>query len=542
MLRNYWLWAILSGASICAMPSASWGMSAAEVAKIAKSTAVEIASTSSQGSGIIIQQRGNKYLVLTAAHVVRSSPQTYEIITADNIHHQIQPATIQPLPGVDLAVVEFVSNQIYPTPKLGNASESTEGTTIYVSGFPLGTVAIDRSVFSFTDGKVTANSSKPLKDGYSLIYSNNTLPGMSGGGVFNDKGELVAIHGKGDVDTKIKASELNPDVRVKTGFNLGIPINTFRRLASKMGIDTGIVVALAPSTSPKSDDFVLAGFDRVSKNDFKGSVREFTKALALNPQLASAKFWRGACRLLAGDPRGAIADLTATIARNPNKIEAYMYRGSAYAKLGNRQQALADLDKAVALQPESDVAYSNRCSLRFQLKDFQAALTDCVRAIQINPYEQIYYSWRGSTYYQLNRYREAIADQSIAIKGDPHNGLAYLNRGLARVGFGDLSGAIADYTLGFKLTPNLTAIALTNRGVAKFQLGDRGGARTDLNQAIALDADAPKALYHRGLLKAATGDRQGGIIDLQVAAKLYLQHKDRTEYQLTINKIAELQQ
>jgi V8-like Glu-specific endopeptidase len=34
--------------------------------------------------------------------------------------------------------------------------------------------------------------------GYTIIYSAPTLPGMSGGGVFNGNGQLVAIHGYGD--------------------------------------------------------------------------------------------------------------------------------------------------------------------------------------------------------------------------------------------------------------------------------------------------------------------------------------------------------
>lgn len=647
MLRSsYIISAAIGLSAICLMPQSSFGLSAAEVAKIAKSTAVTIDSESSHGSGIIIQQQGNQYLVLTAAHVVRAPQQKYEVITTDDLHHQLQPASIQSIAGVDLAVVRFVSDKRYPVPKLGNANESTEGTTIYVSGFPLGTEAIDRSIFNFTDGKVTANSSKPLKDGYALIYSNNTLPGMSGGGVFNEKGELVAVHGKGDVDTKSEISQLNPEVRVKTGFNLGIPINTFQQLASKLGINTGGEIALASTTQPKADDFVLAGFDRVSKNDFKGSVTEFTKALNLNPKLALARFWRGACRLLVGDASGAIADLSRTIALNPTKVEAYMYRGSAYAKLGNRQQALADLDRAVALKPQSDVAYSNRCSLKFQLGDFAGAIRDCDRAIRLNPSEQYYYSARGSAYYQLDRYREAVANHNIAIKLDPQNGVAYVNRGLALSGLGDVNGAIADYSLALKLvtdprsipliyssrgqaqyrskhlsaaisdfteslrlaptnsqtyffrgntyyesgnrsaaladldraiqlnakdaevyllrglvrtednrarqaledfdtalklSPSLTSTVLANRGVAKIQLGDRRGARADFDRAIGLDRDVPKAFYYRGLLKAEAGDRQGGIADLQAAAQLYLNSKNNQKYQLTINKIAELQ-
>ena len=392
----------------------SFGMSATDVAKIAKGATVTIDSESSHGSGVIIQQQGSQYLVLTAAHVVRGKRLKYEVVTTDDRRYQLQPTAIQPLAGVDLAVVKFTSDKLYQVPKLGNANNSTEGTTIYVAGFPVGTEAIDRLIFNFTDGKVTANSSKPLKDGYSIIYSNNTLPGMSGGGVFNDRGELIAIHGKGDVDTKIKTSEVDPNIRIKTGFNLGIPINTFQQLASKIGINVGAKPTIASKSQPKADDFVLLGFDRVSKNDLAGSIVEFSKAVELNPKLVTARFWRGTCKLLMGDTKGAIVDLNGAIALNPKKLEAYIYRGAAYAKLGDRTKAIADLDQAVNFYPQSNLAYANRCSLKIQLGDFNGAISDCNLAIQLNPKIATVFVDRGISKSRLGDKKGSIVDLQTA--------------------------------------------------------------------------------------------------------------------------------
>jgi hypothetical protein len=53
------------------------------------------------------------------------------------------------------------------------------------------TFAINQSIYNFSDGTITANASKPLRDGYALVYSNNTSEGMSGGAVLNEKGELI---------------------------------------------------------------------------------------------------------------------------------------------------------------------------------------------------------------------------------------------------------------------------------------------------------------------------------------------------------------
>jgi tetratricopeptide (TPR) repeat protein len=536
------LGSLVLGSSIVLCASASLGLSATEVAKIAKGVTVRIESDNSQGSGQIVRQQAGQYFVLTAAHVVRDGSVKYAVVTADNRRYQLSPAAIQLLPGVDLAVVKFTSDRRYAVPKLGDANTSTEGTTTYVSGFPSGTEAIDISIFSFTDGKVTANSSRPLKDGYAIIYSNKTLPGMSGGGVFNEQGELIAIHGKGDVDTTIQTSEINPNVRIKTGFNLGIPINTFQQLAAKIGLNMSEKPLIASKT-PKADDFILSGFERVSKSDLAGSVVAFTKAIEIAPKLVTPKFWRGACKLLMGDARGAIVDLSAAIAIDPKKIDAYMYRGSAYAKLGDRTKAIADLDRAVSLNPRSDLAYGNRCALKFQLRDFTGAITDCDRAIELNPKNSFYYSARGAAFDRLNRYSDALTDQNIAIKLSPRDKILYVNRGLFKAKLGDNNGAIADYNtaLTSKYNPSVTTAIVSDRGVAKFSVGDRQGALADFDLAISLDSDLPTAHYYRGLLKVELGDKQSAITDLQIAAKLYLASEDRQKYQLAIDKIADLQ-
>jgi tetratricopeptide (TPR) repeat protein len=463
----------------------SWGLSAPEVAKIAKGATVNIDDSQSGGSGVTIQKQGDIYTVLTAAHVVRKKANKLKLQTSDNNTYAIDTSNIKILPGVDLAVVTFKSKRQYAVARLGNPAKLSEGSTAYVGGFPTGTETITERIFNFTDGKVTANSSKPLKDGYAIIYSNNTLPGMSGGGVFNDNGELVAIHGKGDVDTKIQVSDLDPNVRVKTGFNLGIPVDTFTKLASTVGVaaiaaannqpPAGKTTVVAANNRPPrtaADEAILIGFDRVSKNDIAGAIKEFDRALTIAPKSAAAQFWRGACQLIIGNSAKAIADLTAAIKLTPKRADAYMYRSSAHAKLGNRDQAIADANMAISLAP-TDINYGNRCNLQYQLQDFSGAIVDCDKAIQINP------------------------------KNPTHH---------------------------------------ISRGVIQIKLNDRQTALADFNRAIALDRSAADAFYHRGVLKAASGNKPGGLQDLNRAAQLYQKQRDPKKYRQTIDRMRQLGQ
>jgi S1-C subfamily serine protease len=201
--------------------------SSTEVAQVAKAITGIITTQGSIGSGVIIKREGDTYTILTAAHVVKSKSETYTLTTPEGKQHQLNNATIKKLPkSIDLAIVKFTSTNTYPIAKIGSSSQALEGTTVYAAGFPATTRAITQSVYAFKDGKVIANSSRNLEGGYGIVYNCNTLSGMSGGGVFNDNGELIAIHGKGDVDEKYKPSQENENVRFKTGNDLGIPIGT----------------------------------------------------------------------------------------------------------------------------------------------------------------------------------------------------------------------------------------------------------------------------------------------------------------------------
>jgi S1-C subfamily serine protease len=70
-----------------------------------------------------------------------------------------------------------------------------EGVAVYVTGFPRRGSTINELAYNVTEGQLTARSTKPQRDGYALVSTNKTLPGMSGGPVFNQKGQLIGIYG-----------------------------------------------------------------------------------------------------------------------------------------------------------------------------------------------------------------------------------------------------------------------------------------------------------------------------------------------------------
>lgn len=242
-----------------------------------KSTTVQINSKgnlSPGGSGVIIEKKGNIYTVLTVNHAVCDELLGRKPVTcATDINYTIRTDTGQEYPlktrrqlrkneqDPDLAIVTFEARENYPVATLGNSDDVKIGADIVVAGFPsiFGKEGSSRT-YAATPGKIVTM----IPDGelgYTLVYNATTFIGNSGGPVFDNKGQVVAIHGLADSDDDyINRSEVTTKIYrfpfkkwiteqnetgitrkgQKTGFNAGIPINTFLSLKTKINIEPEI--------------------------------------------------------------------------------------------------------------------------------------------------------------------------------------------------------------------------------------------------------------------------------------------------------------
>ncbi|WP_309741904.1 tetratricopeptide repeat-containing serine protease family protein, partial [Chamaesiphon sp. OTE_20_metabat_361] len=518
---SLWTGLIGIGATIVLVqPNVAAAKSSVEIANTARAITVLITEPEPDkfGSGVLLQRQGDIYTVITSAHVFKNKT-SYKIKTSDDRQYEIINSSIRSAPGnIDLAIVKFRSTVKYPTAKLGNSTILKSGMAIYVAGFPdTGkSKSVTKPEFVFSTGKVSANSSRKFEQGYSLVYSNETQPGMSGGPVLNSAGELVAIHGRGDRDNN----------NVKTGFNLGIPIDLFATVASNLGVNLGTsVVTRSNNTAPKADDYIVSAAQKQGQEDYLGSLADLARAIQLDPKNPLAHFSRGTLkRQKFEDVQGAIADYNRTIQLDPKYAEAYEDRGFLkQEKLQDTQGALADYNRAISLDPKSVIGYLYRGNLKNdKLQDIQGALTDYNRAISLDSKLAVAYNNRSKLKYQkLQDIQGALIDCNRAIALSPNDALFYNNRGTLKSGkLKDPQGALADFDRAIQLEPKL-ALAYYNRGALKMtKLGNMPGALADSNRAIELDPELADAFAFRGSLKHAFSDRASGIADIQQAAKL----------------------
>ena len=392
--------------------------SATEIAAIATATTVKIDNTLGipGGSGVIIAKQNNTYTVLTANHVVLN-PNVGYIVKIGTTEHAV--TGVKSLKGeaeLDLAIVTFTATEAYSVATFGNSEYATAGTNVYVSGYPLSVdIKADRE-HEFTTGMVTSIRENAA-EGYGMRYQALTRRGMSGGPVFNTSGQLIGIHGQGDVIGSVKNETSSIPEPLKTGFNAAIPIGNFVTSLDLLGLnDADLIVDGGKPDQEESEVSVEAtkkyveGIELLQSGNAARANDYLIEAAAENPNNALAVYYQGLIDYTQRDLASAIANYNQALSVNPNFALAYFSRGLANYRLGNKPEALADYNDALRVNPIDPWSYLNRGIVREDLNDIPGALADYNQAIKIDPdYGKSYHN-RGAVRYSQRDFKGAIAD------------------------------------------------------------------------------------------------------------------------------------
>ncbi len=372
-------------------------------AELLRQHIVLLETRSGQGSGVIIKHSGNTYTILTAAHVVNDLGNLpVQIVTPDRQQYPTTPSQVKLAPNaLDLATITFESDREYVVAALGSSNTLTKKQQIFATGF-------QGKLLKFYPGTVVAIGRQAQQHGYGLaIGGADILPGMSGGGLFDEVGSLVGINGKsiGRIDP---TSQIDRHNRVKPVSGLAIPIDTFTQIASQFNLDLGTRSPVVGVSEPAADDFFLTAGTKSQQGDYLGAIADYDRTLAMNPQFGEVYFRRGIARSLLKDWQGAETDYTQAIAIEPRYPEAHLHRGSVRNSLNDWRGAKSDFDAAIALNPNSLSAYIGRGVALCELNDCQSGLQDYNRAIAIDRSDANAYSRRGFAYYRLGNRKNAI--------------------------------------------------------------------------------------------------------------------------------------
>jgi tetratricopeptide (TPR) repeat protein len=487
----WWGAATLIGLSVVAPAQAT---STRSVYNIAKSVTVRIDGSDHRGSGILINKQGNVYFLATNRHVIKCKDPScvYTITTPDGQRYSVKTAAIQSSDDLDLAIIKFSSSKNYPIAKLVNPLTIKSGEIVYTAGFP-----VEAKSFSFGGGEAIAIANKRLVGdlgGYTLIYNAFTNPGMSGGGVFDGQGRLIAIHGHGSrftLGTNYSAAAqssakagMQKLVGQKIGYNRGIPVPLLINSGLSHGLRSNVGRAsnVQREQAQTADELFILGADkfisadeRNIKQDKQQALQYFDRAIQVNPNYGYAYFLRSITKTqLADRSEGldGLKDRMADLAK-ANQLSGYRY-SSPYSSVFIQENQLDNWLK-------NKNNYDSASKLIIQA------------TTQLQPI-----NGRRKDPQSTTNYRNALRDLDRALQlipkdtGNPNVQMtistAYLVRaGVKRDYLQDLPAAQADYRLAIKYYPLTDALAYFSRGsLRESLLQDRTGATADYRKAAEL--------------------------------------------------------
>jgi tetratricopeptide (TPR) repeat protein len=522
------------------------------IARIAQGITVRIEGAT-QGSGVLVKRDGNRYTVLTAWHVVsgQRSSEELAITTVDGKLHQVEKGSIRRIGNVDLSTLTFISTDTYRLAEIQRSRTVSRGSPLTVSGFP----SARHTSISINKGFAVANTELGIDNGYQLIYTTDTVAGMSGGPVLNSQGQLIAIHGRGEID--IFASSLKSNT-IKTGANQGIPIDHYLFPPSQ------VETLNKESKSKASDDYIAQAQSVLQSESFDEQVRLHTAERLLSKAIEiegsfEAYHLRGFIKHMLKNSDGSIEDLKRANQINPSNPRTIIALANIYQESGRRADAIQLVSSALAtdsfslsLLSDSDIGIYAFVELLVKAGEQTRALEILDGLISKTPTNAEYLIQRSVIRKRLGDRQGALADFHEASKYDsfnvhrhdfirilekaegrqavakyydsmiarfPRDLLLYLERSVFREEDNDLEGYYQDRLRLFEAS-NKEVSDYVSLAEAKIKIGDRSGAKEMLSKALPrIGNDKDSTLSSPSFWYSSIADKQKELGDIAGATR-----------------------
>jgi hypothetical protein len=141
---------------------------------------------------------------------------------------------------------------------------------------------------------------------------------------------------------------------------------------------------------------------------------------------------RGRAYLLSGNPTSAIKDFSRAVELDPRRVGHYEWRGLAHIKAEAFDEADADLTKALELNPRSALAFAYRAWLYKQTGQPEIAMREIDKAARIEPGRAEVVWVKAEIAEVMGRTQEAINGYQAALAANP--GLIEARQALQRLG------------------------------------------------------------------------------------------------------------
>ncbi len=167
-------------------------------------------------------------------------------------------------------------------------------------------------------------------------------------------------------------------------------------------------------------NYVRAGNEFDRQSDPENAIRQYRKALEINPNNGAALSSWGACLLRLGRPAEAMGPLTRAIEAQPDLANAHSNLGIALSQQNRVPEAVKSFRSAVRLDPELPLAQQYLGSLLMEVGALEDAKLHLREAIRLNPKEPFAHFSLGTLFCRERNCREGVVHLENALAQNPN--------------------------------------------------------------------------------------------------------------------------
>ncbi len=353
-------------------------------------------------------------------------------------------------PDKDLALLLAPGLTAAPA-RLGQASRLQVGEKVFAVGSPQGLE------LSLSEGIVSQLRGGPPP----LIQTTVAIsPGSSGGGLFNDQGELVGI-----MTFQLKEGQ---------NLNFALPVEWVNQVDGKK------IRERSRRQAPVDPE--LAERPKGARKDFDPSDYILPQERALECQ--KAKDWHG-----------MIEACNAWIYNEPDSADAWFKLGLAYGQLGSHREAIEAFREALRLKPDDAYVWNNLGVTYGNMGRHREAIESYREALRLKPDDADAWYNLGLAYGNMDRHREEIEAYREALRLKPDFAEAWYNLGVSYGQLRRYREEIDAYREALRLKPDY-AKAWWNLGASYANSGNRSAALQAVKELRRYDPQKADKLFN----------------------------------------------
>lgn len=387
----------------------------------------------SMGSGVVFSSG----VVVTNCHVVKEASRIRVRSSNQNL-----TATLQFSDG-DRDVCSVVTPDLFAPPVVvGSTKKLKVGSKVYAVGAPKGLK------LTISDGIVS--SLREVDGGHYIQTTAAISPGSSGGGLFDENGELIGL-------TTFYLSE-------GQNLNFAIPVewvNELHRRGSQK-----------PAGLESMLQWINKAIDLENRKDWLALLQHSRRWADVHADNEWAWFNLGRAYSEIGKIEGAIEAYQQALRVNQKNSNTWFNLGGVYNDSEEFEKSIEAYRQAIVFNPEFANAWNNLGSMYSKLGRIDSAIGAYREAIKIRPDNANSWYNLGNLYGKNKQHEKAVDAYLTSVEINPGMASAWINLGNAFYRSGQLSEAVLAYNRGLQISPD-HANSWYSLGVVYWKLGQR---------------------------------------------------------------------